>query len=179
MSKIEFNQVALAAAEVEHFLRGAQGTGIGFHCEMPMTPREKLIARAALWKGAKWQHQACIPFERVDCGNFIADCLLASGVFSEVSFARDYPAGGGKGLLAAILTEYAVPVERKNLLPADILAFSSEQAPDDPRHVAFLVSRSPDYVMEAHMDYGVVRHRLNNLWWARVHSMWRIKGLDG
>jgi cell wall-associated NlpC family hydrolase len=143
-----------------------------------MTPREKLIARAMQWKGAQWQHQACIPFERVDCGNYVADCLLASGVFPEVSFARDYPAGGGKGLLASILDKYAVPVERADLLPADILAFSSEQAPDDPRHVAFLISRSPDYVIEAHMDHGVVRHRLSNLYWRRVHSLWTIRGID-
>lgn len=142
-----------------------------------MTPRERIIAEAQKWVGAQWQHQACMPFERVDCGNFIAECLVASGIFKEVNFARDYPAGGGKGLLVSILDRYAEPVERADLLPGDILAFSHEQAPDDPRHIAFLIRRNPDYVIEAHMDHGVVRHRLNNLWWARVHSLWRIRGL--
>jgi hypothetical protein len=63
-----------------------------------------------------------------------------------------------------------------NRRAGDIVAFCDEalREPDKPRHVAFIieVTATTTFIVEAGKE-KVVRHRLDNWWNQRIHSVWR------
>jgi hypothetical protein len=77
-------------------------------------------------------------------------------------------------LLETSVLEYT---ERELLQPGDVIAFSDEvgRHPDEPVHIAFIseITNATTFIIEASFR-GVVRHRLNMVWWKRCHSLWTV-----
>lgn len=137
-----------------------------------------LIAEAMTWVGTPFHKQGNLKGVGVNCGNFIDGVLTTIGVNTNSAPQNWGRADQQDGKLMLQLLEdndleFVSIEDRKK---GDIIAFCKESLdnPDEPVHIAFVVDITHTTIIVEAGRKGVVRHRLNGLWNARIHSIWRI-----
>ncbi len=133
---------------------------------------QKLLAEALTWLGTPYGKGQCVKQVRVDCGSFVDACFVAAGVETD-GIPKKHIAG--EVMLNLLEQSVLKFIERNELRPGDVIAFSDEnhRYTDEPVHLAFVheITKATTFIIEASFN-GVVRHRLNNLWYSRIHSAW-------
>lgn len=131
-----------------------------------------LLTEALTWVGTPFKRGQRIKGIGIDCGRFIDACFEAAGVETG-GLPLSYSGGSLLYLLEnCILQEVG---DRRLIQPADVLAFADENCRnmEEPVHVAFVEQVTPmtTFIIEAGRKC-VSRHRIHNLWWRRLHSIW-------
>ncbi|TAN71624.1 MAG: hydrolase [Methylobacter sp.] len=84
--------------------------------------RAAIIAEARRWIGATWHHQACIPYQAVDCGQLLIDVYVKCGLIERpetLYCPRDWALHrDGEQYLLDIVEQYAHQVDAP--LPGDV-----------------------------------------------------------
>src|SRR5205823_4612950 len=134
----------------------------------------RLLTEAMTWIGTPLGRGQCIKQVGVDCGHFVDACFRAAGVDT-----KDVPSSHVSGEVILSLLEQSILLytDRDKLQPADVIVFSDEvgRHPGEPVHMGFIhqITDKTTFIIEAGR-LGVVRHRLNQLWWSRCHSLWTM-----
>ncbi len=84
--------------------------------------RQDIIKAAERWLGARWHHQACVPYVLVDCGQLLNDVFARCGFIDKVETQfcpRDWAAHrNSEQYLLDIVERHAQPVSTP--LPGDV-----------------------------------------------------------
>ncbi|MEK6281887.1 MAG: hypothetical protein AABN95_16155 [Acidobacteriota bacterium] len=157
-------------------------------------PRRDDAGKPIPGTGTPWRHQGNTKHLGADCEGFIEGVFREGGYVEVIEIVRNYRRREDGSLMLALLQESLdfvagsldrEPVDMSLALPADIFAFGDEslRMPDRPRHLGIYSEQRTDgvhYVI--HMgdeQHGLVEHRLDLRWLRRVHSVWRVRGIDG
>lgn len=147
--------------------------------ELNMPTRAEIIRIAREYIATPFVHQGRIKGVGIDCANFIANVATESGATPDVEFEKEYRRREDGTVMAALLGDYLEPVSSlAEALPGDVVAFHDGRDASKPRHLGF-ISATERYLKAIHAsERGVVEHRLDLSWQKRVHSVWRIRGLN-
>ena len=132
-----------------------------------------LIDEARTWLGTPYHHQASIKRVGCDCVGFLAEVALTCEVITpqlRAQFPTDYSRQAAGQSLRRQLTGRLVPVAFDSRAPGDIVLMRFEI---DPQHLAMLTARDPDYIIHCG-EHGVVEHRLDSVWRARIVRVYRF-----
>lgn len=134
-----------------------------------------IIAAAEECLGTPFQHQARVPGRGMDCAGLLVHCFLRLGLPHADELG--YPRTPYDGMLEKILD--AQPSLRRidvaDIRTGDWLAMRIKTA---PQHIALHAGevRGHIYIIHASEDHGkVVKHRLDDLWRARVIRAYRME----
>ena len=144
--------------------------------------RQRIVEEARKCLGTPFQHQGNLPGVGLDCTNFIGLTALNAGVEAVPEWANNYARRMDGQALLAILSEGLDYLEDyTDALPGDVLAFHDGRSPNIPRHLAILSEiRQQGVIYAIHAtERGVREHRLDILWKKRIHSAWRLRGVNG
>lgn len=150
--------------------------------------REQIIEIARTWKGTPWLHQASLKGEGADCEGFVEGVFKQAGYIEVLGAVRNWRRREDGSLMLALLNEHLDLLPDQSIgaaQPADILAFCDAdlRQPDIPRHLGIYTGQRSDgvhYVIHVGNETrGVVEHRMDSRWLRRVHSVWRVRGIDG
>lgn len=137
----------------------------------------QLIQEARTWIGTPHRHQGAIKYIGCDCVGFLVEVALETGLITpelRAQFPTDYsqqPAGGQlRRLCSGHLT--LVPFDSRG--PGDIVLMRFEV---EPQHLGMLTTVDPDYVIHC-AGKGVVEHRLDSVWRARIVRVYRFPVLS-
>lgn len=140
-----------------------------------MTTRAQIVSCARTWVGTPYRHQASVKGRGADCSG------LLRGVGAELGLALTSRTDYAKQLdvpLEVFLLEISANLERIEIADArngDVLLFWFE-APDRPYHFAFV---SDVGIIHAYQSVRkVVETVLSDDWRARIHSAWRVPGVE-
>lgn len=160
----------------------------------PKATRQEIINIARSWKGTKYVHQGNTKHLGADCEGFVEGVFREARYTEVIEIVRNYRRREDGSLMLALLNEHLdlvtatdgrEPVDMSPALSADILAFGDEtlKLPDRPTHLGIYSEQRFDgvyYVIHVGDETrGVVEHRLDLRWLKRVHSVWRVRGIDG
>lgn len=88
---------------------------------MTVAARDLIIAEASRWLGAKWHHEACVPYVLADCGQILIDIYVQCGLIERPTvppYPRDWALHQTEERYLAIVERYAHQVAAP--LPGDI-----------------------------------------------------------
>jgi len=157
-----------------------------------MPNREDIVREAAEWEGTRWVHQQSLKGVAADCEGFLEGVASNCDVPVLVEVVRNYRRREDGSLMLRLLeealdfvtgSELREPPDMSGVMLADVIAFCDEKLfePNKPKHLGLLTRIRADgvlYVTHA-SERGVVKHRLSYEWLRRIHSVWRIRDLDG
>lgn len=86
-----------------------------------MTTRQAVIDEAKKWLGARWHHEACVPYYACDCGQIIADVYSQCGLIERPkipTYPRQWALHQNEERYLAVVESYAQAVDTPQ--PADI-----------------------------------------------------------
>jgi cell wall-associated NlpC family hydrolase len=142
---------------------------------------QDIVTEALSWVGTPFGHQQRLKGVQVDCVNFIAEVAKATRATPDVDFERNYKQRADDSGMLDELTKYMVPVgSLEEALPGDVIALCDEQLkrPDKPRHLGFLTTQDRYPKMVHASERGVRHHRIDLKFRRRIHSIWRVSGLE-
>ncbi len=141
---------------------------------------EQIVKVAEGYIGTPFQHQQAQRGIGIDCVNFIGNVATETGAIADANFDNDYRRRADGSVMLRLLEKYMdyVPL-RADVAVADVVAFHDGKFLDEPRHLAFIVgvTGARTYICHA-SERGVVRHRMDESWWRKVHSIWRIRNIS-
>lgn len=141
--------------------------------------RDEIIAEARTFKGTKWEHQGRLKGVGVDCVGFIYLVGKAVGAIPpDTEIPNDYRRGGDGQELHRLLNLYLDPVsDWREALPGDVLAMTYN--PQVHWHCMIVTIRDGDEftIIEAGKG-GVTEHRIDTSVKRRIHSAYRVRGID-
>lgn len=141
-----------------------------------MTAAE-LIETARGWLGTPHRHQGSIKGVGCDCVGFLAEVAVETGLITpqlRAEFPHDYSQQPSAGQLRRLCSGHLCLVPFDARAPGDIvlMRFALE-----PQHLGMLTQVSPvDYVIHC-AEKGVVEHRLDSVWRARIVRIYRFPAL--
>jgi cell wall-associated NlpC family hydrolase len=142
--------------------------------------RAGIVEAARTFLGVPWVHQGRTT-AGMDCCGFIVEAAIKAGAVPDVEFEQDYRREENGERMLALLKDYleAVP-DAEDARPGDVLALCDEQLkrPDVPRHLIILTQLEPYWKGIHASAHGVREHRLDILFKRRVHSVWRVRGVN-
>ena len=146
-----------------------------------MVTAADVITEARAWLKTPFSHQQPHKGVGVDCTNFIARVAEASGAVPDVEFANTYRRREDGVTMLRLLRDYMDFVETEGARPGDVLALCDEERrhPNVPRHLILLTEVEPYWKGIHASEHGVAEHRLDMRFKRRIHSAWRLRGLDG
>lgn len=150
--------------------------------ELPHFPgttakRAELITLARQWVGTKHHHQASIKGVGADCVGFLKGLALEAGLITPelaATLPTDYSRQPSAGQLRRLMGELLVPVAYEARAPADLILIRFML---DPQHLGMITAMHPDYIIHC-AEKGVVEHRLDSVWRARIMRVYRFPGLS-
>lgn len=140
-----------------------------------MSIKGDMIAAAAdAMVGVPFKHQGRNPHAGVDCAGLVLCSVWSAGC--ELPDCIGYGPQPQAHVLLAELQQRARRIHRDDAEPGDILLF--QYRVEMPMHFAVLLANN--YVVHAHGQTGkVIKHRLTAARAERLHSIWRVEGVDG
>jgi NlpC/P60 family putative phage cell wall peptidase len=137
----------------------------------------QLIEDARTWLGTPHRHQGSIKGVGCDCVGFLAEVALETGLITpelRAEFPNDYSQQPAAGELRRLCSSRLCLVPYASRAPGDIvlMRFAVE-----PQHLAMLTAVDPDYVIHS-AEKGVVEHRLDSVWRARIVRVYRFPALQ-
>lgn len=160
----------------------------------PKANRQQIIDIARSWRGTRYEHQGATKHLGADCEGFVEGVFREAGHNEVIAVVRNYRRREDGSLMLKLLNEHLdlvtatdgrEAVDMSHARPADIFAFGDEalRLPDRPRHLGIYTEQRGDgvhYVIHmGNETHGVVEHRMDIRWLKRVHSIWRVRGIDG
>jgi NlpC/P60 family putative phage cell wall peptidase len=138
---------------------------------------ETLVTTAREWLGTPHRHQASIKYVGSDCIGFLAEVALETGLITpqlRAEFPSDYSRQASAGELRRLTSRHLCLVPYDARAPGDIvlMRFAIE-----PQHLGMLTARDPDYIIHC-AEAGVVEHRLDSVWRARIVRVYRFPALS-
>jgi NlpC/P60 family putative phage cell wall peptidase len=133
-----------------------------------------LIETAREWLGTPHVHQGAIKGLGCDCVGFLAEVAVETGLITpelRAEFPTDYSMQPAAGELRRLCSSHLHLVPFDHRAPGDIvlMRFALE-----PQHLGMLTQVSPvDYVIHC-AEKGVVEHRLDSVWRARIVRVYRF-----
>lgn len=145
-----------------------------------MATADDVIIEARTWAGTPFGHQQPLKGVAVDCTNFIARVAENSGAIPGAGFESNYREQEDGVTMLRLLRDYLDFVPTDEARPADVLALCDEarRHPGIPRHLILLTSSDPYWTGIHASEHGVREHRLDLSFKARIHSVWRVRGLE-
>lgn len=145
--------------------------------------RSDIVQIARTWLGTPFVHQGRLkgPAEQgggVDCAGFIAEVARESGSLPDVEFEQNYRRRENGEEMLRLLRDYMEIVEEPEI--GDVLALCDERLanPDVPRHLVILTEMEPYWKGIHASERGVREHRIDLRFKQRIHSIWRIRGVE-
>lgn len=153
----------------------------------PETQR-RVVEAARSWEGTPFGHQQRSkgPHGVVDCAGFMAGVGEESGTVDDVDFEQNYRREENGEAMLALLDKYMLFVGGRNkksgeyeggaIAVADVLALVDEKCQDmsTPRHLVIVTELEPYPKIIHASQHGVKEHRMNNHFFQRLHSVWRL-----
>lgn len=142
------------------------------------TAREAIIAEARTYLDTPWHHQARGrgADQGVDCIGLIVGVGRALGMID-----RDCTTYGVRPDGRTLIAEFERtldPIPRDDMGLGDVPVFWLERE-DRPQHVGIVTDRHGLGLIHTYQGVGrVVEHALNRAWAKRIHSVWRMRGVD-
>jgi NlpC/P60 family putative phage cell wall peptidase len=136
----------------------------------------QLIEDARTWIGTPHRHQGSIKGLGCDCVGFLAEVAVETGLITpqlRAEFPTDYSLQPSAGELRRLCSRHLSLVPFDSRAPGDIvlMRFAVE-----PQHLGMLTARDPDYIIHCG-EAGVVEHRLDSVWRARIVRLYRFPAL--
>lgn len=145
-----------------------------------MVTRSQILAEVDSWLGTPYGHQQGIKGLAADCVHFIARMADDTKAVPDLVIPHDYKPREDGIVLMKLLLQYTefIP-DRADIKPADVVAFVDERRVDlkTPRHVGIVRELDPVFMIHASRYQGVCRQFVDDDWWLRFHSAWRIKNI--
>lgn len=141
-----------------------------------MNSTSKLVETAREWIGTPYVHQGSVKGVGADCVGFLRGVALEAGLITPeiaAEIPRDYSKQPSGGQLRRIMGDLLVPVPFDQRAPGDLILMRFAL---DPQHIALLTQVNPDYVIHC-AEKGVVAHRLDSVWRARIVRIYRFPAL--
>lgn len=143
-----------------------------------MTKREEVVRKAREWLGTPFAHQGRTKGVGVDCIGSLTVVAKEVGALEYVDLL-DYPRVPMDGELLRRAHEHLDPISLKEALPADILVFRLDRA---PQHFALITESTPRLRMLHSWCHPsvmkVVEHDVDRFWRQRIISCFRFRGID-
>lgn len=155
--------------------------------------REQIVEIARSWKGTSYLHQGNIKNLGADCEGFVEGVFREAGFLEVEEIVHNWRRREDGSLMLSLLNQNLdfvegsaprEPIDMSLALPGDILAFCDPalREPDVPRHLGIYTGARADNVHYViHMGdetHGVLEHRMDRRWLSRVHSIWRVRGIE-
>lgn len=139
-----------------------------------MPTRAEVIAVARTYLGTPWHHQGRVKGVGIDCLGELVCTAHELGL--PVEDRTDYPMEPVPAELIAGLEKNLDQIEIADARIADVLCFWVGDE-TRPQHLAFVTDRG---MLHAWREGSrtVFEHGLTQGWRARIHSAWRIRGLE-
>jgi NlpC/P60 family putative phage cell wall peptidase len=136
----------------------------------------QLIEEARTWIGTPYRHQGAVKYLGADCVGFLAELAVETRLITpqlRAQFPTDYSRQPSAGELRRLCSGHLAPVPYASRAPGDIvlMRFAVE-----PQHLGMLTNVDPDYLIHCG-ENGVVEHRLDSVWRARILHVYRFPGL--
>jgi NlpC/P60 family putative phage cell wall peptidase len=144
-----------------------------------MISRAQIIDEARRWVGTRYQHQAALRGIGCDCIGLVGGVALACGIPGAQQWADDptlhtYAPEPDPKILGEACTRFLDPIDRRDALPGDILVMRFLR---EPQHFGLI--SAPNMMIHALSAAGVVaEHRIDAVWWKRVISAWKFRGIE-
>lgn len=137
--------------------------------------REQILAAAFACLGTPFRHQARVPGLGIDCAGLLVHVFRALDLPHHDELG--YPRNPYDGQLEKILDGQPslVRIALDQAQPGDVLAMRISTA---PQHIAFLAQPidGQRYIIHSSSEHGgVVHHRLDELWGARIMRAYRLE----
>jgi NlpC/P60 family putative phage cell wall peptidase len=132
------------------------------------------IARSYL--GTPHRHQGRIKGVGVDCIGFLASTAVEAGILScelVAEFPTDYSRQPSASQLRRLTSRHLRLVPFDSRAPGDIVLM---RFAEEPQHLGMLTAVDPDYIIHS-AEKGVVEHRLDSVWRARIVRVYRFPKL--
>jgi NlpC/P60 family putative phage cell wall peptidase len=136
----------------------------------------QLVENARTWLGTSYIHQASIKGLGCDCVGFLAEVAVETGLIRpeiRAEFPTDYSRLASAGELRRLASRHLHMVPFDQRAPGDIVLMRFEL---DPQHLGMITAVEPDYVIHCG-QHGVVEHRLDSVWRARIVRVYRFPAL--
>lgn len=138
-----------------------------------MTTPDDIITEARTWLGTPFRHQGRVRGLGVDCAGLVIGVGNALALFGgEHVDHRAYGHSPHAGAMAQVLATHLDRVLGDDLRPGDVLHMRFDA---EPQHLAIYTGETIIH------SYAVVRkcveHRLDDVWRARIDSVWRYRGI--
>lgn len=135
-----------------------------------------LIDVAQSFLGTPYHHQGRVKGVGVDCVGFLVSTALEAGLITPelaAELPRDYSRQPSAQSLRRLVSGVLLPVPFVLRAPGDILLLRFEV---EPQHLALLTAINPDQIIHCG-EHGVVEHRLDSVWRARIVRVYRFPAL--
>jgi NlpC/P60 family putative phage cell wall peptidase len=133
----------------------------------------QLIEDARTWLGTPYRHQGSIKGLGCDCVGFLAEVAVETRLITpqlRAEFPTDYSRQPSAGELRRLTSRHLRLVLFDSRAPGDIVLM---RFAEEPQHLGMLTAREPDYVIHC-AEKGVVEHRLDSVWRARIVRVYRF-----
>ena len=140
-----------------------------------MTTRAQLVAAARLWLDTPFKHQATVRGVGVDCSGLLRGVAADLGlpIVSRTDYGRSPDADSAR--LLAEVSQNLDPIEVSEARAGDVLLFWFD-SPDRPYHFAIVTDVG---ILHTYTRVRkVVETSLSDGWRSRIHSAWRVRGLE-
>jgi cell wall-associated NlpC family hydrolase len=144
---------------------------------MPTPTRQAYVDEVLTWLGTRFVHQGRLKGVGVDCAGLPIKAAQAVGL--PVEDKTDYKRTPDPLAMRTHMQRFMSQIGFGELQPADIVWF---RLPNDPQHLGVVIELADPIKFVHAWGYPgimkVVRQDLDRFWFSRIHSCWRIKGLD-
>lgn len=128
------------------------------------------------WIGTPYHHQASLKGVGADCVGFLKGVALEGGLITPelaATLPTDYSRQASGGELRRLCSRHLRLVTYHERAPADIVLMRFEV---EPQHLGMLTAVEPDYIIHS-AEGGVVAHRIDSKWRARIVRVYRFPAL--
>jgi NlpC/P60 family putative phage cell wall peptidase len=145
-------------------------------CGRTTVTAAQLIAESRTWLGTPHRHQGAIKGVGCDCVGFLKGVALETGLITPelaAKLPRDYSRQPSGAQLRRLMGSLLVTVPFNDRAPGDHILMRLEI---EPQHLGMLTAVDPDYIIHCG-ENGVVGHRLDSVWRARIVRVYRFPAL--
>jgi NlpC/P60 family putative phage cell wall peptidase len=136
----------------------------------------QLIEDARAWLGTPYRHQGSIKGLGCDCVGFLAEVAVETRLITpqlRAEFPTDYARFPSAGELRRLTSRHLRLVPYDARAPGDIVLM---RFAEEPQHLGMLTAVDPDQLIHCG-QHGVVEHRIDSVWRARIVRVYRFPGL--
>jgi hypothetical protein len=147
-----------------------------------MPTRADIVSEARSWLNTPFGHGQAVKGRMVDCAHYIEAVNINAGVTAEPQITEPYRRREDGTVMLRLLKEHLELITIEEAEPGDVIALIDSRltSPDIPRHLAFMTERRSDGVIRIihASEHGVREHRMDGHWLRRIHSVWKVKGVE-